>query len=119
MHLTKSYYNSITQLRNNICVIQVKVTFRDEPGEGTGVARSFYSAIADAFLTCKHVALTSSVATDKEAKGGDKDVQKTSGKDPESGAFFYRTSKSGYYTPIPGSNSQQRLNAFRNVGRFR
>lgn len=30
---------------------QVKVTFKDEPGEGTGVARSFYSAVADAFLT--------------------------------------------------------------------
>ncbi|KHN79410.1 E3 ubiquitin-protein ligase UBR5, partial [Toxocara canis] len=30
---------------------KVKVTFKDEPGEGTGVARSFYSAVADAFLT--------------------------------------------------------------------
>nr|AZA04905.1 E3 ubiquitin-protein ligase [Anisakis simplex] len=30
---------------------KVKVTFKDEPGEGSGVARSFYSAVADAFLT--------------------------------------------------------------------
>lgn len=29
--------------------------FRDEPGEGTGVARSFYSAIADAFLTMQQL----------------------------------------------------------------
>lgn len=27
---------------------RVKVTFKDEPGEGTGVVRSFYSALADA-----------------------------------------------------------------------
>lgn len=29
---------------------RVKVFFKDEPGEGSGVARSFYTAIADAFL---------------------------------------------------------------------
>jgi len=27
------------------------LTFKDEPGEGSGVARSFYSALAEAFLT--------------------------------------------------------------------
>ncbi|KAL1422902.1 hypothetical protein MTO96_021624 [Rhipicephalus appendiculatus] len=30
---------------------QVKVTFKDEPGEGSGVARSFYAAIAEAILS--------------------------------------------------------------------
>ncbi len=30
---------------------RVKVTFKDEPGEGSGVARSFYTAIAQAFLS--------------------------------------------------------------------
>jgi E3 ubiquitin-protein ligase EDD1 len=39
-------------------------------------------------------------------------------KDAETAPLFYKPSKSGYYTPIPGSNSQQRLNAFRNVGRM-
>lgn len=29
---------------------RVKVTFKDEAGEGTGVARSFYTAIGEAFL---------------------------------------------------------------------
>lgn len=30
---------------------RVKVTFKDEPGEGSGVARSFYAAIAEAILS--------------------------------------------------------------------
>lgn len=30
---------------------KVKVTFKDEPGEGTGVARSFYSAVGEALTT--------------------------------------------------------------------
>lgn len=34
-----------------MAVHRVKVTFKDEPGEGNGVARSFYTAIAQAFLS--------------------------------------------------------------------
>jgi len=34
----------------HIAVHKVKVTFKDEPGEGSGVARAFYTAIAEAFL---------------------------------------------------------------------
>ncbi|XP_056115395.1 E3 ubiquitin-protein ligase UBR5 isoform X7 [Rhinichthys klamathensis goyatoka] len=34
-----------------MAVHRVKVTFKDEPGEGSGVARSFYTAIAQAFLS--------------------------------------------------------------------
>lgn len=34
---------------------KVKVTFKDEPGEGTGVARSFYSAVAEALTTLPHM----------------------------------------------------------------
>ncbi|KAM7249253.1 hypothetical protein ACFE04_019389 [Oxalis oulophora] len=33
-----------------LAVNRVKVTFKDEPGEGSGVARSFYTAIAEALL---------------------------------------------------------------------
>jgi len=33
-----------------LSVVNVKVTFSNEPGEGTGVARSFYTAIAEALL---------------------------------------------------------------------
>lgn len=32
--------------------------------------------------------------------------------------LFYKVSKHGFYTPIPGNNSTTRLNAFRNVGRY-
>lgn len=37
-----------------LAVHRVKVTFKDEPGEGSGVARSFYTALAnvsEVFLT--------------------------------------------------------------------
>ena len=34
-----------------LAVSRVKVTFKDEPGEGSGVARSFYSAFCEAILS--------------------------------------------------------------------
>lgn len=34
-----------------LAVSRVKVTFKDEPGEGSGVARSFYTAFAEAILS--------------------------------------------------------------------
>ncbi|XP_064474178.1 E3 ubiquitin-protein ligase UBR5-like isoform X2 [Ornithodoros turicata] len=34
-----------------LAINRVKVTFKDEPGEGSGVARSFYAAIAEAVLS--------------------------------------------------------------------
>nr|CAB3267473.1 E3 ubiquitin-protein ligase UBR5-like [Phallusia mammillata] len=34
-----------------MAVLRVKVLFKDEPGEGTGVARSFYTAISEALLS--------------------------------------------------------------------
>jgi E3 ubiquitin-protein ligase EDD1 len=30
---------------------RVKVSFKDEPGEGSGVARSFYTALSEALLS--------------------------------------------------------------------
>lgn len=32
-----------------LAVNRVKVTFKDEPGEGSGVARSYYTAIAQVY----------------------------------------------------------------------
>ena len=40
-----------TATQPSLAVSRVKVTFKDEPGEGSGVARSFYTAIAEAILT--------------------------------------------------------------------
>jgi len=123
---TSTVTNNDQSMSQPLASHKVKVTFRDEPGEGTGVARSFYSAVADAFLTCRHVPLITtnlSTGTEKDGKISDKDISSKSSKDSDSSRsdnipLFYRTSKSGYYTPIPGSNSTQRLNVFRNVGRM-
>lgn len=43
-----TYYRRASQAP--LAVSRVKVTFKDEPGEGSGVARSFYTAIAEALL---------------------------------------------------------------------
>ena len=40
-----------TATQPSLAVSRVKVTFKDEPGEGSGVARSFYTAVAEAILT--------------------------------------------------------------------
>ncbi|GMT33624.1 hypothetical protein PFISCL1PPCAC_24921 [Pristionchus fissidentatus] len=37
---------------------KVKVKFRDEPGEGTGVARSYYTALAEALVSLKQLPFT-------------------------------------------------------------
>ncbi|KAJ8980295.1 hypothetical protein NQ317_005215 [Molorchus minor] len=49
-----SQYNSYNRRASSsppLAVNRVKVTFKDEPGEGSGVARSFYTAIAEAILS--------------------------------------------------------------------
>ncbi|KAL3990385.1 HECT-domain (ubiquitin-transferase) family protein [Acanthocheilonema viteae] len=56
---------------------KVKVTFKNEPGEGSGVARSFYAAIADAFLTMKRLPTETQVLAAFGSLPGD--VQSSSG----------------------------------------
>ncbi|XP_038051829.1 E3 ubiquitin-protein ligase UBR5-like [Patiria miniata] len=48
-----SFYNRRSSASTGppMAVQRVKVTFKDEPGEGSGVARSFYTAIAEAFMS--------------------------------------------------------------------
>ncbi|CAL4094503.1 unnamed protein product, partial [Meganyctiphanes norvegica] len=46
-----NYHRRGTQSSPPLAVNRVKVTFREEPGEGSGVARSFYTAIAEALLS--------------------------------------------------------------------
>ncbi|KAL1490432.1 hypothetical protein ABEB36_013127 [Hypothenemus hampei] len=46
-----SNYNRRNSLSPPLAVNKVKVTFKDEPGEGSGVARSFYTAFAEAILS--------------------------------------------------------------------
>uniref|UniRef100_A0AC34RRG3 E3 ubiquitin-protein ligase UBR5 n=1 Tax=Panagrolaimus sp. JU765 TaxID=591449 RepID=A0AC34RRG3_9BILA len=47
---------------------KVKVTFKDEPGEGTGVARSFYSAVAEALITLPNMPQDGFEADDDKKK---------------------------------------------------
>ncbi|XP_017768727.1 PREDICTED: E3 ubiquitin-protein ligase UBR5 isoform X3 [Nicrophorus vespilloides] len=44
-------YNRRPSAQPPLAVNRVKVTFKEEPGEGSGVARSFYTAIAEAILS--------------------------------------------------------------------
>lgn len=42
-----SYHRRTSSAHPCLAVNRVKVTFKDEPGEGSGVARSFYTALAE------------------------------------------------------------------------
>jgi E3 ubiquitin-protein ligase EDD1 len=46
-----NYHRRASSSQPPLAVNRVKVTFKDEPGEGSGVARSFYTAIAEALLS--------------------------------------------------------------------
>ncbi|KAG8228758.1 hypothetical protein J437_LFUL008199 [Ladona fulva] len=45
-----NYHRRTSNSQPPLSVNRVKVTFKDEPGEGSGVARSFYTAVAEALL---------------------------------------------------------------------
>ncbi|XP_074027095.1 E3 ubiquitin-protein ligase hyd isoform X3 [Leptinotarsa decemlineata] len=49
-----------------LAVNRVKVTFKDEPGEGSGVARSFYTAIAEAILSNENLPNLESAQVDNK-----------------------------------------------------
>lgn len=48
--LNTLYNNNNRRIQPPLAYGRVKVTFKDEPGEGSGVARSFYTSIAEALL---------------------------------------------------------------------
>lgn len=71
---------------------KVKVSFKDEKGEGNGVARSFYTAFCEAILS--------------NEKPANLDAP-----------LFYQPGLRNFYSPRQGDATPDRLNAFRNVGR--
>lgn len=71
---------------------KVKVSFKDEKGEGNGVARSFYTAFCEAILSSE--------------KPANFDAP-----------LFYQPGLRNFYSPRQGDATPDRLNAFRNVGR--
>ena len=48
--LNTQFGNQSRRMHPPLSFNRVKVTFKDEPGEGSGVARSFYTSIAEALL---------------------------------------------------------------------
>uniref|UniRef100_A0A6G1SD51 E3 ubiquitin-protein ligase UBR5 n=1 Tax=Aceria tosichella TaxID=561515 RepID=A0A6G1SD51_9ACAR len=71
---------------------KVKVSFKDEKGEGNGVARSFYTAFCEAVLSNEKLANLDA-------------------------PLFYQPGLRNFYSPRQGDPTPDRLNAFRNVGR--
>lgn len=71
---------------------KVKVSFKDEKGEGNGVARSFYTAFCEAVLSNEKLANLDA-------------------------PLFYQPGLRNFYSPRQGDPVPDRLNAFRNVGR--
>ncbi|CAD5234617.1 unnamed protein product [Bursaphelenchus xylophilus] len=70
---------------------RVKATFRDEPGEGSGVVRSFYSALADALIEMDYLP--------KEGEGNSNSDSGISSSSPgfmQAAGFSSKTSYSGY-----------------------
>jgi len=53
-----------------LAVHRVKVTFKDEPGEGNGIAKSFYTAICRALLSTEKLPSLSTILPKKECKKG-------------------------------------------------
>jgi E3 ubiquitin-protein ligase EDD1 len=49
--LNTHFNNHNRRVQPPLAFTRVKVTFKDEPGEGSGVARSFYTSIAEALLS--------------------------------------------------------------------
>lgn len=85
---------------------------------------AFSSELTDAILDLDIFNLSSSSATDASKKVGgitgvkrlgdvsdDLDIEDTR-------SLFWQPGKRGYYSPRPGKNTPERLNAFRNVGRL-
>lgn len=48
--LNTQFGNQNRRIHPPLAFNRVKVTFKDEPGEGSGVARSFYTSVAEALL---------------------------------------------------------------------
>jgi len=91
-HLSERNQSRRNQELPLLACSKVKVSFKDEKGEGNGVARSFYTAFCEAVLSNEKLA--------------NLDVP-----------LFYQPGLRNFYSPRQGDSSPDRLNAFRNVGR--
>lgn len=103
---------------------RVKATFSQEPGEGSGVVRSFFTAFAESIADMEYLPKeeSSSGFGQSGSSSSRNSLPRTTESNQELGKqldtlpLFCRT-RFGFLAPIPGSNSAVRKNAFRNVGR--
>lgn len=91
-HLSERNQNRRNHELPLLACSKVKVSFKDEKGEGNGVARSFYTAFCEAILSTEKLA--------------NLDVP-----------LFYQPGLRNFYSPRQGDATPDRLNGFRNVGR--
>jgi len=80
-----------------------------------------FSELTDAILDLDIFNLTSADSGKKSSASTAKRI--TDVDDPEfdvdeSRSLFWQPGKHGFYSPRPGKNTPERLNAFRNVGRY-
>merc|ERR1719264_438551 len=73
-HFAQNQRRSSTSVQPPLVVNRVKVTFANEPGEGSGVARGFYTALAEALLSSQKMpnleeAQVGSISTSTGATG--------------------------------------------------
>ena len=73
-HYAQNQRRSSTSIQPPLVVNRVKVTFANEPGEGSGVARGFYTALAEALLSSQKMpnleeAQVGSISTSTGATG--------------------------------------------------
>lgn len=91
-HLSERNIGRRNQEMPMLACSKVKVSFKDEKGEGNGVARSFYTAFCEAILSNEKLANLDA-------------------------PLFYQPGLRNFYSPRQGEPTSDRLNAFRNVGR--
>lgn len=126
-----------------LCVHRIKVFFKNEPGEGSGVTRSLFTALSEALLSDEPLPKLDPVLKAKRplspsGRFRSREKQKSSIKvefldqvklvptnaveSPQDMSaecpLFYQPGKPGFYSLRAGMNTPGRLNAYRNVGRI-
>ena len=123
--LNTQYNNNNRRIQPPLAFNRVKVTFKDEPGEGSGVARSFYTLIAESLLSRENLPNLESaqVGASKYTVPFSTMIRQRSissaGHLPSSLAVPMNNSSSGAGSARAGNESVRRLTTKRNLWRNR